>query len=36
MIMKRYGVKPHGLKRFGIQHPHQLNRVSGYRGGERL
>lgn len=34
--MKRYNVSPHGNKRFGIQSPHELNRVSGYRGGVRL
>lgn len=34
--MKRYSVGPHGNRRFGVAHPHQLNRVSGYRGGERL
>lgn len=34
--MKRYSVPSHGMRRFGVSHPHQLNRVSGYRGGERL
>ena len=34
--MKRYFVPPHGLRRFGIARPHHLNRVAGYRGGERL
>lgn len=34
--MKRYSVPAHGLKRFGYRFPHELNRVSGYRGGQRL
>ncbi|QXN75102.1 hypothetical protein [Microvirus mar26] len=25
----------HGSRRFGIAHPHELNRISGYRGGVR-
>lgn len=31
--MKRYHVK---MRRFGYSAPHELNRVSGYRGGIRL
>lgn len=34
--MKRYSVRAHGDRRFGVMHPHHLNRVVGYRGGERL
>lgn len=34
--MKRYFVPSHGYRRFGYAHPHELNRVSGYRGGIRL
>lgn len=33
--MKRYSTVSHGSRRFGISHPHVLNRVSGYRGGVR-
>lgn len=33
--MKRFSVRPHGSRRFGIMHPHVLNRTVGYRGGER-
>lgn len=34
--MKRFKVPMHGNRRFGVGDPHYLNRVSGYRGGERL
>lgn len=34
--MIRYSTIPHGSRRFGIAHPHQLNRISGYRGGVRF
>lgn len=34
--MKRYSTVSHGLRRFGIRNPHELNRVSGYRGGIRF
>lgn len=33
--MKRFSTRAHGSRRFGIAHPHELNRVSGYRGGIR-
>ncbi|WGL31149.1 hypothetical protein [Dipodfec virus UOA04_Rod_751] len=33
--MKRYKTIPHGSRRFGIAHPHELNRMSGFRGGMR-
>lgn len=33
--MKRSYTIPHGSRRFGIRFPHELNRVSGYRGGVR-
>lgn len=34
--MKRFSVAPHGgFRRFGIKHPHELNRTVGFRGGER-
>lgn len=33
--MKRVSVKPHGYRRFGIAHPHELNVSVGYRGGIR-
>lgn len=34
--MKRFSVGSHGSRRFGIMHPHYLNRSVGYRGGIRL
>lgn len=33
--MQRFSVQPHGSRRFGISHPHELNRTTGYRGGIR-
>lgn len=33
--MKRVSISPRGAKRFGIQHPHELNVRVGYRGGIR-
>lgn len=33
--MKRFSTAPHGSRRFGIAHPHELNRVIGFRGGIR-
>lgn len=33
--MRRFRTPPHGYRRFGIMHPHELNRVVGYRGGIR-
>lgn len=34
--MKRFYAGSHGLRRFGYLAPHDLNRVTGYRGGIRL
>lgn len=35
--MKRYNVKmTRRFGRFGLQHPHYLNRVTSFRGGVRL
>lgn len=33
--MKRFKVRVHGSRRFGIAHPHRLNVRVGYRGGIR-
>lgn len=33
--MRRFKTSPHGSRRFGIAHPHQLNNSIGFRGGIR-